>query len=52
MPAGYTFLIFVENLIVMVYMTSGAAHLRDVFYRMSLTDKDIVALSGGHTLVI
>ncbi|XP_028775352.1 L-ascorbate peroxidase 3-like [Neltuma alba] len=28
----------------------GAAHLRDVFYRMGLTDKDIVALSGGHTL--
>ncbi|XP_051213182.1 probable L-ascorbate peroxidase 3, peroxisomal [Lolium perenne] len=28
----------------------GASHLRDVFYRMGLTDKDIVALSGGHTL--
>lgn len=28
----------------------GAAHLRDVFYRMGLSDKDIVALSGGHTL--
>ncbi|XP_062144791.1 L-ascorbate peroxidase 3-like [Alnus glutinosa] len=27
-----------------------AQHLRDVFYRMGLTDKDIVALSGGHTL--
>ncbi|XP_051139483.1 probable L-ascorbate peroxidase 4, peroxisomal [Andrographis paniculata] len=27
-----------------------ALHLRDVFYRMGLTDKDIVALSGGHTL--
>lgn len=26
-------------------------HLRDVFYRMGLSDKDIVALSGGHTLV-
>ncbi|CAF2032268.1 unnamed protein product [Brassica oleracea var. botrytis] len=25
-------------------------HLRDVFYRMGLSDKDIVALSGGHTL--
>ncbi|KAG0475878.1 hypothetical protein HPP92_012719 [Vanilla planifolia] len=25
-------------------------HPRDVFYRMGLTDKDIVALSGGHTL--
>ncbi|GJU11988.1 L-ascorbate peroxidase 3-like protein [Tanacetum coccineum] len=28
----------------------GPSHLRDVFYRMGLTDKDIVALSGGHTL--
>lgn len=28
----------------------GAPHLRDVFYRMGLSDKDIVALSGGHTL--
>ncbi|CAA6663222.1 unnamed protein product [Spirodela intermedia] len=28
----------------------GAAHLRDIFYRMGLSDKDIVALSGGHTL--
>ncbi|CAI0471575.1 unnamed protein product [Linum tenue] len=28
----------------------GPAHLRDVFYRMGLCDKDIVALSGGHTL--
>ncbi|KAI3728951.1 hypothetical protein L6452_17596 [Arctium lappa] len=30
--------------------TKGAPHLRDVFYRMGLSDKDIVALSGGHTL--
>ncbi|KAL3720561.1 hypothetical protein ACJRO7_005385 [Eucalyptus globulus] len=28
----------------------NASHLRDVFYRMGLSDKDIVALSGGHTL--
>uniref|UniRef100_A0A6N2N3Z0 L-ascorbate peroxidase n=1 Tax=Salix viminalis TaxID=40686 RepID=A0A6N2N3Z0_SALVM len=28
----------------------GASHLRDVFYRMGLSDKDIVALSGAHTL--
>ncbi|KAL8132809.1 hypothetical protein AgCh_008330 [Apium graveolens] len=29
---------------------SPAAHLRDVFYRMGLGDKEIVALSGAHTL--
>eukprot|EP00252_Welwitschia_mirabilis_P008479 TRINITY_DN2034_c0_g1_i7.p1 TRINITY_DN2034_c0_g1~~TRINITY_DN2034_c0_g1_i7.p1 ORF type:complete len:393 (-),score=96.24 TRINITY_DN2034_c0_g1_i7:279-1457(-) len=29
---------------------SPAAHLRDVFYRMGFTDKEIVALSGAHTL--
>ncbi|CAL9161779.1 unnamed protein product [Musa hybrid cultivar] len=28
----------------------GVSHLRDVFSRMGLSDKDIVALSGGHTL--
>jgi L-ascorbate peroxidase len=27
-----------------------AAHIRRVFYRMGLNDKDIVALSGGHTV--
>ncbi|KAI5064371.1 hypothetical protein GOP47_0021041 [Adiantum capillus-veneris] len=27
-----------------------AEHLRNVFYRMGLSDKDIVALSGAHTL--
>lgn len=27
-----------------------AAHLRAVFHRMGLSDKDIVALSGAHTL--
>ncbi|KAI3717391.1 hypothetical protein L1987_68978 [Smallanthus sonchifolius] len=30
--------------------TKGAPHLRDIFYRMGLSDKDIVSLSGGHTL--
>lgn len=30
----------------------GVPHLKDVFYRMGLSNKDIVALSGGHTLVI
>ncbi|CAA0807749.1 L-ascorbate peroxidase 3- peroxisomal [Striga hermonthica] len=30
--------------------TKGVPHLREVFYRMGLSDKDIVALSGGHTL--
>lgn len=29
---------------------SAAQHLRDIFYRMGLEDKDIVALSGAHTL--
>ncbi|KAF8404074.1 hypothetical protein HHK36_008951 [Tetracentron sinense] len=29
---------------------SPAGHLRDVFYRMGLSDKEIVALSGAHTL--
>ena len=29
----------------------GVPHLRDIFYRMGLSDRDIVALSGGHTLV-
>lgn len=33
------------------YFSIGAPHLREVFYRMGLSDKDIVALSGGHTLV-
>lgn len=33
-------------------LVAGASHLRDVFYRMGLSDKDIVALSGGHTLVL
>lgn len=28
----------------------GAAHIRDVFYRMGFSDKDIVALNGAHTL--
>lgn len=28
----------------------GVRHLRDIFYRMGLSDKDIVALSGAHTL--
>ncbi|KAL6959913.1 L-ascorbate peroxidase 3 [Sarracenia purpurea var. burkii] len=28
----------------------GPSHLREVFHRMGLSDKDIVALSGGHTL--
>eukprot|EP00949_MAST-11_sp_MAST-11-sp1_P003745 g3745.t1 len=28
----------------------GAQHLRDVFYRMGFNDREIVALSGAHTL--
>ena len=30
--------------------SQGAAHLRDVFYRMGFNDEEIVALSGAHTL--
>mmetsp|Transcript_5627 Transcript_5627/g.8372 ORF Transcript_5627/g.8372 Transcript_5627/m.8372 type:complete len:253 (+) Transcript_5627:453-1211(+) len=30
--------------------TQGVQHLRDIFYRMGFDDKEIVALSGGHTL--
>jgi len=30
--------------------TSAAQHLRNIFYRMGFDDKDIVALSGAHTL--
>ena len=30
--------------------SQGAPHLRDVFGRQDFTDRDIVALSGGHTL--
>lgn len=30
--------------------SQGAQHLRDVFYRMGFGDKEIVALSGAHTL--
>ncbi|XP_073116206.1 probable L-ascorbate peroxidase 3, peroxisomal [Elaeis guineensis] len=29
----------------------GVSHLREVFYWMTLLDKDIIALSGGHTLI-
>ena len=28
----------------------AAAHLRNVFYRMGLSDQEIVVLSGAHTL--
>lgn len=35
----------------LLYIYSGCDHLRDVFGHMGLTDQDIVALSGGHTLV-
>jgi hypothetical protein len=30
--------------------SKGAQHLRDVFYRMGFNDKEIVVLSGAHTL--
>jgi L-ascorbate peroxidase len=28
----------------------GVTHLRDIFFRMGFSDKEIVVLSGGHTL--
>jgi cytochrome c peroxidase len=28
----------------------GAAHIRDIFHRMGFSDREIVALSGAHTL--
>ncbi|KAL5567245.1 hypothetical protein UlMin_030409 [Ulmus minor] len=34
----------------LVSPSSRAPDLRDIFYRMGLSDKDIVALSGAHTL--
>jgi hypothetical protein len=34
-----------------VFCDVGAPHLKDIFYRMGLSDKEIVALSGAHTLV-
>lgn len=43
-----TFLFLLPYMLIMV----GSDHLREVFYRMGLSDKDIVALSGAHTLVI
>ena len=30
--------------------SQGAAHVRDIFYRMGFDDREIVALSGAHTL--
>ncbi|CAN1771291.1 L-ascorbate peroxidase 3 [Linum perenne] len=35
---------------ILVNFVLGSIHLKDVFHRMGLSDKDIVALSGGHTL--
>ncbi|XP_070042444.1 L-ascorbate peroxidase 3-like [Nicotiana tabacum] len=29
---------------------SGVTHLKEVFYRVGFSDKDILALSGSHTL--
>lgn len=34
-----------------IVVQTGPSHLRDIFHRMGLSDKDIVALSGAHTLV-
>lgn len=30
--------------------TKGAAHIREIFYRMGMNDEEIVALSGAHTV--
>lgn len=41
-----------ESIIYVQRYLTGADHLRDVFVKaMGLSDKDIVVLSGGHTLV-
>lgn len=40
-----------KNRAVVFSFSSGSDHLREVFGHMGLSDKDIVALSGGHTLV-
>lgn len=37
---------------IVIIILLGTDHLRDVFGHMGLSDKDIVALSGGHTLVL
>ncbi|KAL5559973.1 hypothetical protein UlMin_036184 [Ulmus minor] len=37
-------------LFLVAILVAGAPDLRDIFYRMGLSDKDIVALSGAHTL--
>lgn len=39
------------DLVTFFFGVSGSDHLRDVFGTMGLSDQDIVALSGGHTLV-
>lgn len=45
-------LIWQARLLKLVGFVAGCDHLRDVFVKqMGLTDQDIVALSGGHTLV-
>jgi hypothetical protein len=42
----------VDLLVGSLLYESGSDHLRQVFStRMGLSDQDIVALSGGHTLV-
>ncbi|PPD92713.1 hypothetical protein GOBAR_DD10345 [Gossypium barbadense] len=39
-----------NRLFLLWILVLGAPHLKDIFYRMGLSGKDIVALSGGHTL--
>ncbi|KAL5168659.1 L-ascorbate peroxidase 3 [Glycine soja] len=49
-PPENTWINLFKKFIDVYEIISGASHLRDIFYRMGLGDKDIVALSGGHTL--
>ena len=41
----------IEHILLFFNLETGSDHLRAVFGHMGLGDKEIVALSGAHTLV-